>query len=265
MIEYIYLITNLESGKVYVGRTNNPANRKRMHFSELKRGVHGNPHLQASFNKHGMKAFEFKVVDSAETDLIQYKEAKWFQAFETDILYNCHFKTNGGPVLYRPHTPESIAKIAQAIRNQTRQYIFDILDKRYEGVSIRKLASTYKVSSNTLIAYTPEWEVLRKKQMPLHPQRKAAKDRVALFVKVYQVEGNEALRKLKGFKLSRKTLQKYLKDFNIHYEALRLDEWKSAAKQRAFQAIEMVKKTGCSVQEAIRKCNTSTTTYYKYA
>ncbi len=64
-MEYIYIIENSNTGKFYIGRTNDPAQRKRAHFSELRRGAHGNPRLQYSFNKHGEQAFEFKVVDSA--------------------------------------------------------------------------------------------------------------------------------------------------------------------------------------------------------
>jgi group I intron endonuclease len=216
-MEYIYVIENKNSGKFYIGRTNNPAARKRGHFSELRRGIHGNPRLQASFNKHGEDAFEFRVVDSAESSEIQAKEAEWFAAFDEDksYLYNCHFETFGGPKIFKPHTPESAAKISEAIKNGTRKYIFEILDERYAGASIRNLVKKYEVGANTLLDYTPEWEQLRGLTMPKSVQSEQTKQRVELFVAAFECFGHDALRSLKNFKLTRKSLKKYLPEFGM--------------------------------------------------
>lgn len=216
-MEYIYVIENKNSGKFYIGRTNDPAARKRGHFSELRRGIHGNPRLQASFNKHGESAFEFKVVDSAPSDSIHEKEAEWFAAFDCnkDYLYNCHFETFGGPKIFKPHTPESAAKISEAIKNGTRKYIFDILDERYAGAALRDLAKKYEVGANTLIDYTPEWEQLRGLTMPKSVQSEQTKQRVELFVAAFECFGSDALRSLKNFKLTRKSLKKYLPEFGM--------------------------------------------------
>ena len=217
MIEYIYVIENKNSDKFYIGRTNDPAARKRGHLSELRRGVHGNPRLQASFNKHGEAAFEFKVVDSAPSDCIHEKEAEWFAAFDCnkDYLYNCHFETFGGPKIFKPHTPESAAKISEAIKNGTRKYIFDILDERYAGASIKSLAKKYEVGANTLLDYTLEWEQLRGLTMPKSVQSEQTKQRVELFVAAFECFGHDALRSLKNFKLTRKSLKKYLPEFGM--------------------------------------------------
>lgn len=216
-MEYIYVIENKNSGKFYIGRTNDPAARKRGHLSELRRGIHGNPRLQASFNKHGESAFEFKVVDSAPSDSIHEKEAEWFAAFDCnkDYLYNCHFETFGGPKIFKPHTPKSAAKISEAIKNGTRKYIFDILDERYAGAALRDLAKKYEVGANTLIDYTPEWEQLRGLTMPKSVQSEQTKQRVELFVAAFECFGSDALRSLKNFKLTRKSLKKYLPEFGM--------------------------------------------------
>jgi group I intron endonuclease len=93
-MEYIYIIENSKTGKFYIGRTNDPSARKRCHLSELRRGVHGNPRLQASFNKHGEDAFEFKVVDSATPEMITAKEAEWFSAFDENKNYLYNYSTS---------------------------------------------------------------------------------------------------------------------------------------------------------------------------
>lgn len=265
-MEYIYIIENANTGKFYIGRTNDPAQRKRAHFSELRRGAHGNPRLQNSFNKHGESAFEFKVVDSATADKIQAKEAEWFKAFDEDktYLYNCHFKTIGGEGLARPHTAESKLKISEAIKDGTRKYIFNILDERYAGASIRKLAKKHNVSSETLLLYTPEWEQLRGLTMPKSVQEEASKQRVAEFVRLFMVAGDAALYELKSIGVSRRALTKYLPDFGLSFKDINLTKWRDVPKQKALDAIKMVNETGCTALHAIKECGATVSSYYKY-
>lgn len=265
-MEYIYIIENANTGKFYIGRTNDPAQRKRAHFSELRRGAHGNPRLQNSFNKHGEAAFEFKVVDSASADKIQAKEAEWFKAFDEDktYLYNCHFKTIGGEGLARPHTAESKLKISEAIKDGTRKYIFDILDERYAGASIRKLAKKHNVSSETLLLYTPEWEQLRGLTMPKSVQEEASKQRVAEFVRLFMVVGDAALYELKSIGVSRRALTKYLPDFGLSFKDINLTKWRDVPKQKALDAIKMVNETGCTAMHAMKECGATVSSYYKY-
>lgn len=265
-MEYIYIIENTNTGKFYIGRTNDPAQRKRAHFSELRRGAHGNPRLQYSFDKHGESAFEFKVVDSAESEVICNKEAEWFKAFDCDksYLYNCHFETFGGPKIYKPHTPESKLKISEAIKDGTRQYIFDILDERYAGKSIKQLAKKYEVGANTLLDYTPEWEQLRGLTMPKSVQEEATKQRVAEFVRLFMVVGDAALYELKSIGVSRKALTKYLPDFGLSFKDINLTKWREVPRQKALDAIRMVNETGCTAMHAIRECGATVSSYYKY-
>lgn len=220
-MQYIYVIENRNNGKFYIGRTNNPAARRRGHFSELRRGIHGNPKLQLSFNKHGEGAFEFKVVDSAPADQIEDKEAEWFAAFEcnTGFLYNCHFNTHGGPKIWKPHTPESAAKISQAIKNGTRKYIFTILDERYHDErSFRYLAKKHGVGANTLLDYIPEWEGKTGLKMPTSFQVEGSRERVRKFAELFSSIGSDAMRKLTELGVTRKSLKKYLPEFGIRYE-----------------------------------------------
>lgn len=265
-MEFIYVIENNVTGKFYIGRTNNPASRKRAHFSELRRGVHKNPRLQYSFDKHGEVAFEFKVVDSAESEAICNKEAEWFKAFDCnkDYLYNCHFETFGGPKIWKPHTPESAAKISDAIKNGTRKYIFDILDERYAGASIKYLAKKYQVGANTLLDYTPEWEQLRGLKMPKSVQEEASKQRVAEFVRLFMVVGDAALYELKSIGVSRRALTKYLPDFGLSFKDINLTKWRDVPKQKALDAIKMVNETGCTALYAIKECGATVSSYYKY-
>lgn len=266
MTEYIYIIENAVTGKFYIGRTNKPAMRKRGHFSELRRGVHGNPRLQASFNKHGESVFEFKVVDSAPAEKICAKEAEWFAAFDEDraYLYNCHFKTHGGPITCKPHTESAKKKISEAIKEGTRGYVFGILDEGYETkAGLNVLARKHAVGGTTLLRYKSEWEQLRGVVYG-HPQADASRERVRVFAEAFKARGEAVARNIKDYKVSHKALVKYLPEFGLSMNDIKVDGWKRDAVDRARQAAQLVKETGCSVLHALRQCGASVTTYYKY-
>lgn len=59
----IYQITNMVNGKYYIGSAESFARREWQHKYDLRRGAHKNPHLQASWNKHGADAFVFEVIE----------------------------------------------------------------------------------------------------------------------------------------------------------------------------------------------------------
>jgi group I intron endonuclease len=76
----IYRITNMENGKFYIGSAESFARREWQHRYYLKRNTHKNPHLQASWNKHGEEMFVFEVVEQipeGEDQLVW--EDKWLR------------------------------------------------------------------------------------------------------------------------------------------------------------------------------------------
>ena len=76
----IYRITNMANGKFYIGSAESFARREWQHKYYLKRNTHKNPHLQASWNKHGEEMFVFEVVEQipdGEDQLVW--EDKWLR------------------------------------------------------------------------------------------------------------------------------------------------------------------------------------------
>ena len=59
----IYRITNMANGKYYIGSAELFARREWQHKTDLKRGVHKNPRLQAAWNKYGADMFVFEVLE----------------------------------------------------------------------------------------------------------------------------------------------------------------------------------------------------------
>lgn len=76
----IYRITNMANGKFYIGSAESFARREWQHKHALRRKEHKNPHLQASWDKHGEEMFVFEVVEQipeGEDQLVW--EDKWLR------------------------------------------------------------------------------------------------------------------------------------------------------------------------------------------
>lgn len=138
----IYVIRCIVSQKVYVGQSVNPHGRWLRHRSPLRAGKHGNPHLQAAWDKYGEVAFTFEVVEIvSDKEDLNRREAlhiRAFRAHEPDFGYN--FKVEEGDGHHhlseaacqrrkgRPVSPETRAKISarmagHAVSDKARQVL----------------------------------------------------------------------------------------------------------------------------------------------
>lgn len=71
----VYSIINRVTNDSYVGRATDLAQRKHAHWSTLRKGTHGNLHLQRAWNKYGEQAFEFFAeIECSQEDAIQYEQ-----------------------------------------------------------------------------------------------------------------------------------------------------------------------------------------------
>ena len=60
----VYSLTHIESGRSYVGKSLNLANRAYQHLYSLSNNKHHNPHVQQDYNSSkGNSAFEFRVLE----------------------------------------------------------------------------------------------------------------------------------------------------------------------------------------------------------
>jgi hypothetical protein len=81
-IMYIYKIVNTLNGKLYVGKTNNPAERKSAHFREYKNNK-GNKTLYNAMIKHGASNFEFSVIEECPDDIWEERECYWIKHYNS--------------------------------------------------------------------------------------------------------------------------------------------------------------------------------------
>ena len=136
MARGIYKIINVVNNKFYVGSAVDFTVRKRKHWWQLRRGTHGNKHLQASWQKYGESAFTFVIVEelSPEADVLAAENVWLKEHVGKDYCYNIatdatapQLGMSGGKnAMYGKafsHTEEAKVKIAvaSAARVQTEE------------------------------------------------------------------------------------------------------------------------------------------------
>ena len=108
---YIYTITNLVNGKMYVGQTiqTNPRMRWYAHCDMARKNKKS--YLYDSMRKYGIDQFEWKIVETATSlDDLNRLETIWASKLKSQgiVLYN-NRETGGN----KKHSPESIEKMRQ--------------------------------------------------------------------------------------------------------------------------------------------------------
>jgi len=110
---YIYGIFNNVNGKVYIGATGRDLRRRfREHMDLLERRKHYNPHLQATWNKHGSANFSFSELE--ECSAAQLKSAE-----KTHMLkHNSEDHAHG----YNMNSAGLCGKLSEAARDKISHY-----------------------------------------------------------------------------------------------------------------------------------------------
>lgn len=78
----VYGIINKVNGKIYIGSTSSTFEKRfGIHKRQLRLGIHGNSHLQASWNKYGENSFEFKVLEECTPEFCIVLENWWIEHY----------------------------------------------------------------------------------------------------------------------------------------------------------------------------------------
>lgn len=109
----IYQIRNMHTGRVYIGSSKNILKRFREHLGALRRGVHINPYLQHSFNRHTEAAFEFKVLEYT-TNLF---EREVYHLRQTSKTYNLGSIGGGDNLSNHPNREDIIKRITESCKD----------------------------------------------------------------------------------------------------------------------------------------------------
>lgn len=110
----VYQIRHIESGKVYVGSTNDPRERCYEHQRLLRNGTHFSRRLQHAWNKHGESAFVFEIIEAVLfVEDLTVREQYWMDSLRaTDSAYGYNHLPKAGSVLGIKRSDATRAKIA---------------------------------------------------------------------------------------------------------------------------------------------------------
>lgn len=136
MIGWIYIITNQNNNKKYIGQTISKERRHERHLSDLRANRHHSHKLQRAYNKYGENNFSFEYIQVEIKDIneLWILEKEYIQKFNT--YHDGYNETLGG----EGHPTKFEHSIAVLIYQ---------LGKRYDG--IKHLLSRYFKCDRTTI------------------------------------------------------------------------------------------------------------------
>lgn len=119
----IYCIENKISKKIYIGSTENFDDRKYNHFYKLENKIHNNRHLQNSYNKHGMDAFIFSILEYCIVDELLKVEQQYLDTIlhaqeyikgENDLFTRLGYNICpiAGATRHMKHSKETLIKMS---------------------------------------------------------------------------------------------------------------------------------------------------------
>lgn len=152
----IYKITIKDSGRVYVGSSNNIYNRWKSHRSCLKMNKHHSTLLQRSYNKYGLDCCVFEVIEFCEQSLLVERETFWIKELKSSVkMGGLNYAEASQSTLGTRASPEVCTKISTLLR------------KRYQSQEARD-----KTGQSSAAA----WTDIRKEEKRLSMLRKWSKE-----------------------------------------------------------------------------------------
>lgn len=134
---FIYKIYNSINGKVYVGKTKQPLNKRiYSHLLLLKKNKHYNKHLQSAWNRDG-KYFEFSIIETCDDCNWKDREMFWIREFKSrdgEFGYNLTLGGDGG----LGRTVSDYEKNLLIERNKNRVWTEEMRKKTGEKTSERQ-------------------------------------------------------------------------------------------------------------------------------
>lgn len=119
-ISGIYSITNILSGKKYIGYSINIKRRWKCHKVDLRSNNHGNEHLQKSWNKYGEENFKFEILEECSESILPEREHYWATLLDVHNIqygYNIQPTNCDGRMVISQQTRE---KISKSLRESTK-------------------------------------------------------------------------------------------------------------------------------------------------
>ncbi|MGD9604418.1 MAG: HIRAN domain-containing protein [Dongiaceae bacterium] len=149
----VYAIRNIESGRQYIGSSNNIKGRIRSHIKDLSLGRHANHALQSDFSKLGLNYFEAKVlVSGVSVSNLAADEASRISSFLNagKALYNLTIDGKGSGRKFHGHSNSEPASDRLARESA------DVERRRIDKIFTDKRKQIFETFEPRLAALLPE-------------------------------------------------------------------------------------------------------------
>ena len=145
----VYIIKNNITNKMYIGSAAGKSGLKerlRHHKSALKHNRHHNDHLQKAYNKHGITAFSYEILEECLPEKCLEREQHYLDAYKSyDPNHGYNLCQKAGNTLGRNHSLETRKKIGQ---NRIYRAPYN-KGKRASSEAVRNMSIAQKNSSKT--------------------------------------------------------------------------------------------------------------------
>jgi group I intron endonuclease len=122
IISGVYAITNITTGKRYIGSSIDCLERFKRHRWELRAGRHVNPVLQNAFNKYGEDDFTYKVIHPLPITDAQDKEQWYIDNFYEELYNTSRSAYHGGDLItYHPNRDDIVLRMTEAVKLRYQQ------------------------------------------------------------------------------------------------------------------------------------------------
>lgn len=133
---FIYKITNIANGKIYVGQTSKIIEKRfQAHIQKAK--AHTNRYLYDAMNHYGYDKFIISQIEECDNNLLDERERYWISKLNCMIPNGYNMTEGGGggnTWMNNPHKEETIMKLILANRGKKRSKEFcEEQSRRFKG------------------------------------------------------------------------------------------------------------------------------------
>lgn len=149
----VYAIRNIESGRQYVGSSNNIRGRIRSHIKDLSLGRHANHALQSDFSRLGLNYFEAKVLaGGVSVSNLATEEARRISSFLNagKSLYNLTIDGQGSGRNFHGHSH------SEPVSDRLARESADVERRRIDKIFTDKRKQIFETFEPRLAALLPE-------------------------------------------------------------------------------------------------------------
>lgn len=161
----IYKITNIVTGRLYVGKSKNlrPRYRQYVRGYEKQDTVHMNRYLLRSMNKHGIHNFQMEVIEECDEAMLSERELFWMVELDTlNSGFNLRSDTDQGMVTHDDTRRKITARLkdewANGVRSEHSSKMkanWETRDRESQASVMTKVLTKwmYRVDSSELLSY----------------------------------------------------------------------------------------------------------------